>query len=426
MKAYSIFPPDGFVEASISLPLSKSVCNRFMIMCALAGCKPPAEVADCCDDTRALATALSATSGEVNIGPAGTAMRFLTAYFAAMEGAEVTLTGNDRMLQRPIGPLVSALRALGADIAYAGEEGYPPLIIKGKRLSGGNIEIDASVSSQFISAVLMVAPTFASPLCLTLKGVPASESYLKMTMTLMEQCGIKVAASPQGIEVQPGSYAIDPDMRIERDWSAASYWYEITAFTAGYITLEGMAPTSIQGDSACAPIFAKLGVLTQPSEEGGEEDIDLVPDPEQFSRLDVDLADTPDLAPAIAVTCCMLGIPFKLTGLKGLRIKECDRLAALKAELAKLSMDVQIEGDGTLAWQLQRIPVDTVRPICTYGDHRMAMAFAPVSYFVPGLVIEDPDAVAKSYPGFWQDLQKVGFTLADPASLSPQEQEEEA
>lgn len=408
---YSITPPDGFVEASISLPLSKSICNRHMIMCALAGVEPQKEVADCCADTRAVADALTIGSGTINVGLAGTAMRFLAAYFAAKPGADVTLDGNDRMRLRPIGPLVEALRCCGADIEYAGEPGFPPLRIRGRQLCGGNVEMDASASSQFVSALLMVAPTFSSPLVLTLKGDVASLPYLKMTMALMQRCGIAPEKDGCTITVPTGKYAIDPAMRIERDWSAASYWYEITAFTAGCITLKDMAGASVQGDAAVAEIFTRLGVDTLPSEEGEEGDLDLSPTPEQFSRLDLDLSGNPDLAPTLAVTCCLLGIPFKLTGLENLRIKETDRLEAVKAELAKLSMNVSIEGSGTLAWQLERIPVEEVRPICTYGDHRMAMAFAPAAYFVPGLVITDAEVVDKSYPEFWQHLQLAGFTL---------------
>lgn len=408
---YSITPPDGFVEASLALPLSKSICNRVMIMSALAGIEPAPQVAECCDDTRAVAAALANPGGTVNVGPAGTAMRFLAAYLAATPGAEVTLTGSDRMLRRPIRPLVDALRLCGADIAYAGEEGYPPLTIKGKQLHGADVEVDATVSSQFVSALMMVAPAFSSPLHITLRGEAASVPYLKMTLALMQQCGVSASMDADGIDVQPGAYAIDPDMRIERDWSAASYWYEITALTAGCITLKGMAGKSLQGDSACSAIFARLGVDTQPSEEGAEDDLDLVASPEQFSRLDLDLGDNPDLAPALAVTCCMLGIPFKFTGLRNLRIKESDRLAALVAELAKLSMKVSIEGDGTLAWQMERVPVQAVEPISTYGDHRMAMAFAPVAYYVPGLVIKDVEVVTKSYPAFWEDMEAAGFVL---------------
>lgn len=416
----TIYPPEEMLEASVKLPLSKSMSNRALIMNALTpGSSPLAEVANC-DDTKALASALQLldvkpVGAEINVGPAGTAMRFLTAYIAAMPGVEAVIDGSERMRQRPIGPLVDSLRQCGAEIEYAGETGYPPLKIKGSRLHGGQMEMDASISSQFISAILMVAPTFDCPLEIVLKGQIASLPYLKMTLGMMELRGIKAELYGATVTVEPGTYLTATE-KIERDWSAASYWYEITAVSAGWMVLEDMSLPSLQGDSEAAKIFERLGVITEPAEDEDGTPVDglaLNPSPEVFSRLDLDLSDTPDLVQTLAVTCCLLGVPFKFTGVESLRIKETDRLAALKAELAKMSFDVEIESNSVLSWQMQRIPVESVAPIDTHGDHRMAMAFAPAAVFLPGLVIRNAEVVSKSYPEFWDDMRRAGFTIQE-------------
>lgn len=415
-----IYPPEEMIEATVKVPLSKSMSNRALIMNALTpGASPLAEVADC-DDTKALVSALQLIGvkpkgAEINVGPAGTAMRFLTAYIAAQPGIEAVIDGSERMRQRPIGPLVGALRKCGAEIEFTGEEGYPPLQIKGRQLHGGKMEIDASISSQFISALLMVAPTFDSPLEIVLKGQIASLPYLKMTLEMMVRRGIKAELYGATINVEPGIY-LTTEEKIERDWSAASYWYELTAVSAGWLVLEEMSLPSLQGDSETAKIFEKLGVITESAEDEDGSPADglaLNPSPEVFSRLDLDLSDTPDLVQTLAVTCCLLGVPFKFTGVESLRIKETDRLAALKAELAKLSFDVQIESNSVLSWQMQRTRVESVAPIDTHGDHRMAMAFAPAAVFLPGLAIRNADVVSKSYPAFWDDMRNAGFTIQE-------------
>lgn len=413
-----IYPPEEIIDTEVSLPLSKSIANRLMIIDAIA-CGGEADFAPLSaisDDTRAMAAALRVRSGLVDVGAAGTAMRFLTAYFAALPGADVTIDGTERMRRRPIAPLVDALRALGAEIEYKGEEGFPPLAIKGASLRGGALEMDATVSSQFLSAILMVAPGFATPLSLRFRGVPASESYLKMTVALMRSRGIDVDMTPQGITVGLGIYTPAPDAHnIEPDWSAASFWYEIAAMSAGWVRLPGLRSPSIQGDSVCASLFGRLGVVTE-FEDGGAQ---LSASPETWSRVEADMADCPDLVLPLAVTCCLLSVPFRFTGVESLHIKECDRVEALMAELRRLTYVLYTEGSGIIGWEGRRAPVGEAAEIATYADHRMAMAFAPASLFYPGIVIRDAEVVSKSYPRFWDDLRGAGFMVLDAANPIP-------
>lgn len=415
-----ITPPEEMIDVAISLPLSKSISNRALIMDAIAAAPAAARPVAVCDDTAAVRAALDALASmpqgaEINVGMAGTAMRFLTAYVAATPGLEVTLDGDGRMRQRPIGPLVEALRRCGAEIEYAGREGFPPLRIKGRRLSGGEIDIDAAVSSQFVSALLMVAPTFDSPLSLRLQGEISSWPYIKMTLGMMSRRGISCEAYGSEISVQPGNYLPDNEP-IERDWSAASYWYEISAISAGWVTLDGLCLPSLQGDAAAAGYFERLGVLSSVEDDECQpvDGLALTPSPEVHSRLDLNLSDTPDLVPALAVACCLVGVPFHFTGLASLKIKECDRLRALQKELAKLTYDVEIIRDSELAWQMQRIPVESLKPIDVYDDHRMAMAFAPAALFTEsGLTIRHAEVVSKSYPDFWDHMRQAGFNIEE-------------
>lgn len=403
---YRIFPPEEMLETSLALPLSKSISARALVMASL-GAEMPSAVARC-TDTEAISHGLANRAGTVDIGAAGTAMRFLTAYYAATPDCDVTLDGCERMRHRPIAPLVDSLRALGADISYTGEEGFPPLHIKGRRLSGGEITIDSTVSSQFISAILMIAPTMQQTLTLNLDGDTVSAPYIRMTAEMMRRRGIDVEAGRDYVTVAPGCYK-GGEKEIEGDWSAASFWYEIAALTAGWVTLTNLSADSIQGDKALRDIYPRLGVVTEFSDEGAE----LSATPDLFSRLDLDVTDTPDLVQPLAVTACAIGVPFSFTGVAALRHKETDRLDALCRELLKLGCVVETEGDNVLAWEGRRLPVGEMPVIDTYGDHRMAMAFAPVSVFVPGLVIRDAGVVDKSYPDFWNHLREAGFTVTD-------------
>ena len=346
-------------------------------------------------------------------------MRFMCALCAATEGADCLLTGSERMLRRPIGPLVETLRSLGADIAYEGADGFPPLRIKGRRLTGGEAEIDGGTSSQFISALMMVAPLMSAPLKIRLLGDVSSRPYIAMTAEMMRRRGVDVEMDHDSVTVPCAPYRYrSPEDDDEADWSAAAFWYEIAALTAGWVTIPGLRQRSLQGDSASAELFERLGVLTEYGDEGAE----LSATPDLYSRFDADLSDMPDAVPALAVTAAMAGIPFRISGIGSLHDKECDRIEALIAELAKLGMLAETEEYGTvLSWDGSRRPISELPVFDTYGDHRMAMALAPVAVFVPGIVIRDAGVVAKSYPGFWDDLRRAGFTVEDAEEASAEE-----
>lgn len=416
---YRIFPPEEMMMATVELPLSKSISNRMLIINALTpGATAQVRTADC-DDTNLLAKALGEAAGakgeiSVNTGAAGTATRFITAYLCAKEGASATVDGSERMRQRPMGILIDSLRALGADIRCTEREGYLPLRIEGKRLAGGHLNIDASVSSQFISALMMIAPTMTDGLTLHLEGELLSKPYIDMTAELMRRSGAEVEfdAPFEEIVIAPKPYSKEGALEAEPDWSAASYWYETAALTAGFVTLPGLQLPSLQGDSACARLFEMLGVRTEPSEDV-DNALEVAPDPEQYSRFEVDLVDTPDLAQTLAVTSAMLSIPFHLRGLQSLRVKETDRLEALRKELDKFGIVVEIRNDSELVWNGAHHPVFERPVFDTYDDHRMAMAFAPTAVLIPGIVIRDAEVVSKSYPGFWDDLKSAGFRITD-------------
>lgn len=413
-----VFPPEEMVEANVQLPLSKSISNRALIINALTKDALPLSCVAKCDDTDVMVAALTGDNNMVNIGAAGTAMRFLTAYFALQEGREVVIDGSERMRHRPISALVDALRECGAEIEYAGESGFPPLRIAGRKLTGGKISLPASISSQYISALLMVAPLMENGLTLCLEGEIISRPYILMTLSMMRQWGVESDFCGNEIVIAPQQYQ-PVKFDVEADWSAASYWYEIAAISSGDITLHGLQQQSYQGDSHVADFFEQLGVLTTFTDEGTS----LEPSPELSPRLRLDLSDQPDLAQTIAVTGCMLGIPFHLTGLSTLRIKETDRLEALRIELGKLGCQLTIEKDSELIWNGQRRPIYELPAIDTYDDHRMAMAFAPVSLFLPGIVINNIEVVSKSYPEYWKHLQDAGFRFVDADAEKTQVEE---
>jgi 3-phosphoshikimate 1-carboxyvinyltransferase len=409
-----IHPPEEMIDSTVELPLSKSESNRMLIINALTPGHSALNRVAHCDDTQAMINALAAPSSatEVNIGAAGTAMRFLTAYFAAQPGRTVTLDGSERMRRRPIAPLVDALRALGANIEYVGEEGFPPLRIHGTTLRGGAVAIPASVSSQFISALLMVAPVMEQGLQLTLEGQIASRPYIEMTLGLMQRAGVNSTFSDVTgvITVEHSAYAptLPP---VEADWSAASYWLEIAAVSSGFVTLKGLRPHSLQGDSAITRLFEVTGLRCNWADD---DDLELAVTPDVGAQLQADFTHTPDVAQTMAVTCCLLDIPFRFTGLQSLRIKETDRLAALQMELSKLGYILDIPEEGELMWNGNHFdPGEVIEPIATYDDHRMAMAFAPAALFYPGLQINNAEVVSKSYPEFWDDLRQAGFTLEE-------------
>ncbi|MBQ8774141.1 MAG: 3-phosphoshikimate 1-carboxyvinyltransferase [Muribaculaceae bacterium] len=409
---YIILPPDEMPEGKISLPLSKSISNRALIIGALSGATGCLKQVAKCDDTDVMVSALSSEATEnINIGAAGTAMRFLTAYYASQSGRTITIDGSERMRQRPIKVLVDALRQCGAVIEYQGEEGFPPLKITGTQLSGGVVELSASISSQYISALLMIAPKMSQGLTLKLIGDVMSRPYIMMTLNLMKRWGINYEMSDNEITIAPQQYHL-AEFQVEADWSGASYWYEMTALSSGCFDLVGLEKNSIQGDAKVADIFGKLGVDSQWNDDGI---LELVPTPDTTPRLVLDMCEQPDLAQTVVVTACLLGIPFHITGLSTLKIKETNRLTALQTELRKLSFDVEIINDSELAWSGERCPVDAIKPIAieTYEDHRMAMAFAPAAFFVPGLIIKNAGVITKSYPDFWEHMRSVGFRVED-------------
>lgn len=406
---YRIYPPEELIETTVRVPLSKSLSNRALIINALTpGAGPINEVAQC-DDTQAVISAIASTDDRIDVGAAGTAMRFLTAYFAVQEGRTVTIDGSERMRQRPIGPLVDALRQCGAEIEYTGESGFPPIRIAGRRLTGGTVTVKSSVSSQYISALLMAAPLMIEGLTLVPEGDVTSRPYIDMTVEMMRRSGAQVTTDGDIIHVSPGAYT-PRKFEIEGDWSAASYWYEVAAISSGFVTLQGLLPKSLQGDSGVAELFKVFGLQSEFDEDGS---LELMPTPDPGARLFTDLSDTPDLAQTLAVTCCLLSIPFNLTGLSTLKIKETDRLQAMCDELLKFGFYVHADDGCALRWDGVRFPVNEIPTIDTYQDHRMAMAFAPVSLFVPGIIVNDAEVVAKSYPGFWDDLRNAGFTLEE-------------
>lgn len=413
MTTYKIISPET-LDASIDLPSSKSISNRALIIHALSGGNIlPGNLSDC-DDTRAVTSALKDMPETIDIGAAGTAMRFLTAYLSLTDGDHI-ITGTERMRHRPIGVLVDALRMLGADISYVGETGFPPLKIHGHELLGGQLEIPGNVSSQFISALLLIAPMTKLGLTLHLTGGIVSRPYIDLTINVMHSYGAVVDwTSPDTIEVKAKPYE-DTNYYIENDWSAASYWYEMASmYNIGdaHVELQGLMDGSRQGDSVVRYIFSLLGVRTN-----FEEHVKGIPTTVKLSRhldhvdnLTYDFTNCPDLAQTIVATCCGLGVPFRFSGLASLRIKETDRIEALQKELKKLGYYLKSTNKAELIWDGEKHE-PTGEAIDTYEDHRMAMAFAPLAIQNKGLKINNPSVVTKSYPEFWDDLKKAGFKI---------------
>lgn len=404
------------LRGKVMLPSSKSISNRALVIHALADSDVAVENVSDCDDTRVMQEWLRNCPDTVDIGAAGTAMRFSTALLAVSEGTHV-ITGSDRMKQRPIGVLVEALRQLGAQVDYVEKEGFPPLRITGcPYLEGGELTLAGNVSSQYISALLMIGPKLRQGLRLKLTDGIVSLPYINMTLAIMRSFGAKADwVDDQTIQVKPIPYVSVPYL-VESDWSAASYWYEMVALTSdadAEVLLPGLFAESLQGDSHGAEVFEQLGVST----EHRGNDVVLRKNGQCVSRLDYDFLTMPDLAQTFVVTCCMLGIPFHFTGLQSLKIKETDRIEALKREMAKLGFRLEDRHDSELLWNGDRVILEPVSPdeiaIDTYEDHRMAMAFAPAALKRGGICINNPQVVSKSYPRYWEDLQSVGFKIVD-------------
>lgn len=406
MKYHIIAPNQA--AGIIDLPTSKSISNRALIINALSGNQLVVKRISNSDDTHVMIEALKLQSNEIDVGAAGTSMRFLTAYFANKLGTW-QITGSERMKNRPIAILVDALRSIGAEISYVEKEGFPPLQIKGKELEGGKIALDGSVSSQYISALLMVAPIMKNGLTLELLGHIASRPYIQLTLNMMRYFGIDYDWQENVIKIAHQTYTPRP-FTVESDWSGASYWYEIVACANNAsIRLLGLQRESSQGDSKVADIFSALGVETVFS---GDQVI-LKRKAIEVSYFEYDFDHQPDLAQTVVVTCCLKDIPFKFTGLQSLHIKETDRIAALICELRKLGYVLRETAPGVLEYKGEKVGKIANPSIATYEDHRMAMAFAPAALMFSDIYIENPQVVSKSYPQYWDHLKEVGFDVEE-------------
>ena len=398
------------IKATINLPSSKSISNRALIINALSYSPYPLLNLSDSDDTKVLSAALNSNNNKFDIGHAGTAMRFLTAFLAKIVG-EWEVTGSERMQQRPISILVDALKSLGAQIEYTKNEGFPPLKILGSRLIGKTIELDGSVSSQYISALLLIAPSIENGLTLKLKGEITSRSYIELTLKLMAKFGIQYHWEENNITVQQQNY-LPLYFTVEADWSGASYWYEILSLCdSGEILLKNLELESLQGDANIAGWFTQFGVISTQKTDGV-----LLSKKENLSpeKLIHDFIENPDVAQTMACLCVAKKIPFHFSGLKTLKIKETDRISALQNELSKFGAELTEPNEGELAWN-GKINSNTLieNPVIeTYHDHRMALAFAPMALAINQLQINDPMVITKSYPGFWDDLKNAGFIVS--------------
>jgi 3-phosphoshikimate 1-carboxyvinyltransferase len=392
----------------IDLPSSKSISNRLLIAQALSGNTIVLENLSEAEDTVLLQKALASNEETVNVGMAGTAFRFLTAYYSVSKVTRI-LTGSERMLKRPIGVLVEKLKKLGADITYLKNDGFPPLKIVGKRLKGGPLSIDASVSSQYISALLLIAPHLENGLQLRLKGEVVSLPYIDLTIDLQQQIGIDINRDGSLISVKNGAHTSNLQMVVEADWSSAAFFYQIVALSRKSLFINNLSPTSRQGDINCFKIFEELGVKTEFLKEGAL----LTQHAHQIqSILNLDMTETPDLIPPVAVVASQLCSKISITGTKTLYIKECNRVAALKTELAKLSVELN-EVDGN-CFEIQRsdktMEYEKGLSFLSYDDHRMAMSLAPLAIRYK-IEIDSLDVVVKSFPTYWIEMKKVGIFI---------------
>jgi len=441
MKICTVYKDDRIVNGMVLLPASKSISNRLLIIRALSEKGFRIANLSAADDTALLAQHLDtikhiakgSSDCTIDTHNAGTVMRFLTAYLAGKPG-RWTLVGTDRMHERPIAPLVEALTGLGADIEYLASPGYPPLRIEGKKLNGGVLDIDASVSSQFVSALLMIAPSLPGGLELRLARKPVSLPYIQMTISLMQACGIQVIQRRHSIVVKPGEYK-GKRFSVEADWSSAAFWYEAVALAdQAELYLPGLQQQSLQGDAIVAEIFRQLGVESHFDKHGLLLSKDLTTShrspvtchrsPVTSHRSPVtghlftfDFTEYPDIAPAVITTCAALGIHSAFQGLKGLNIKETNRIAALTNELRKVGLILEVTEGG------DRVDLVKGNPgllnhhanmvLESYDDHRMAMTFAPLALKLGSIRIASPDVVSKSYPGFWEEMKQVGFKIRE-------------
>jgi len=407
---YTITKEDKILKGEITLPSSKSISNRILIINSLSYSPYEIENLSDSDDTKVMEAVLNANTNHFDIGHAGTAMRFLTAFLSKIAG-EWILTGSERMRQRPIGILVDALRKLGASIEYTEKEGFPPLKILGTSLKGGVLELDGSISSQYISALLMIAPTIPGGLTLKLLNQVTSKPYIELTLNLMKQFGIHHTWNGNEIRIDEQTY--NPvKFSVEADWSGASYWYAMAALSDECdLRLKGLRLQSQQGDAAQSAWFEKyFGVHSKQV----DNDVLLTKvKGREIKIVELDFIENPDIAQTFAVLAVCQKISFHFKGLTTLKIKETDRIHALKTELSKFGATLSEPAEGELAWDgtFDQSLVNQPAVVETYHDHRMALAFAPAAMVYPAIVINDPGVITKSYPSFWDDLKQVGFKI---------------
>lgn len=414
MTQYKLSAPKK-LDATVALPASKSISNRALIIYALSGGHiMPQNLSDC-DDTEVIINAIRYMPDVIDIKAAGTAMRFMTAYLSLMRGTH-TLTGTERMKKRPIKILVDALRSLGAEISYLEEEGFPPLSITGTKLTGGVLEMSGSVSSQYISAVLMIGPMLDKGFELRLTGDIISRPYIDLTLYMMNEFGADADwTSADTITIKPVPYKTR-EYLIENDWSGASYWYEMMALIDNpdaKLMLTGLKDGSKQGDSVARYIFSMLGVKTVFESKTSREPqtVTITANGRCLPRLEYDFINSPDLAQTFVVTCAAKGVRFHFKGLSTLKIKETDRIEALKKEMRKLGYVIESRNDSELIWDGETCEPQMEKGIDTYEDHRMALAFAPYALKSGEIIINNPQVVTKSYPHFWESLEEVGFKI---------------
>lgn len=413
MSALLLFPPEKDIRASLQLGGSKSISNRLLILKQVLHLDFDIHNLSDSEDTQLLVQILkelqSGQKFDFNVNHAGTDLRFLTAFLATQPGNTYTLTGSERLKERPLAELIEALKQLGAEIEGLEKKDAPPLRITGKALEGGKIKLKANISSQFISALLLISPLFPKGLELFLQGERVSNPYISMSVELLKTFGVPCEDLGSSIRVMPGQIpnAVPQPFYVESDWSSASYWFSVCALSKGsQLQLQTFQTQSLQADAQLVKMYSLLGV--QALFKGGQ--LTLTQVPMNLREFNWDFTSCPDIAPTIACTCLGLGIKARLTGLKTLQAKESRRIDVLKTELEKFGAKVHTSDDH----------LDLIPPIkkstgnihvSTHHDHRMAMSFAPLSLVYPGLEIEAPQVVNKSYPLFWEDLQSLGFRL---------------
>lgn len=405
-----LYKPTSQLSGIIKLPGSKSISNRILIIKALSGLDFLIQNLSDSDDTKHLKEALEkyTSINLIDVGHAGTDMRFLTAFLSIKKG-EYELTGSERLQQRPIKDLVDVLRTLGADIIYKNNEGFPPLQIKGNQLQGGEVEISGKVSSQFITALLLIAPYLKNGLELTIKDELVSKPYVHMTIELMKEFGASVVWKDNKIIVEPIPYTYHKkEFIVESDWSATSYYYSMVALSEinTQLTIRGLFENSLQADAVCQVIYKNLGVQTT----FNENEITISKKSETNSLLlELDFIQCPDIAQTLVCTCIGLNVPFKFTGLQTLKVKETDRITALQNELKKFDCAIEIT-DNSIQWNGNQSSNKLVlNSVSTYNDHRMAMSFTPFCLLYENIIIENAEVVSKSYPLFWEHLKSIGI-----------------